>query len=191
MRRVGLTALAVALLATACIGSVDRSDFEAEIDSRGGGFSQDLVIDSVAAVALHLGVADFEVTSMAVNPKSGTVNMVVRDPGAPSNLDTFTLTNGSIRSVEPVRLNAADNVDVAAFVITEVTLDQLDAMSDVALAEFDVAGDYITGMRIDSIPSIEPDVASQIQISFSLESPRSSATAEFTAAGELVEVRAQ
>ena len=191
MRRIGPAVVAVICLATGCIGSVDRSDFEAEVNARGGGFDQALVIESVDAVAGELGTSDFEITLMVVTSRSGTVSMIVRDPGNPANLDTFSLTNGSISSVEPVRLSAADDIDVASLPIAGLALDRLDAMSQIALSEYDVAGDYITGVSVDVVPSGQPDTPGQLRILFSLESPRSSATAEFTAAGELVEVRVQ
>lgn len=189
MRRVALL-LVGALLVTGCVGTVDRAEFEAEIQARGGGVDQDLVIDAVDGVAARVGTAEFEVTTLTAVPLSTVVSLEVRDPRAPDQLDGYTFSNGDLVSVEPVQVRADDRLDARSMPVGSFALDDLEAMADEALAAFATDGGYVEMIILAVAPApegAEPTGA----VLFQLESPRSSATATFTPDGELVAVEAQ
>lgn len=183
-------ALALALVATGCVGTISRSEFEEEIQSRGGGFTQDTVIEAVDAIGERVGTHDFEVLSFNLSPQYATVTTEVRDPSNPGNVDTYSLSGGSIDSIEPEQVSASDNLDADSFVVTSIALDDLDAMADAALAEYDAADGYITSMSFIGFND-GPEGAVVPVVQFSLESSRSSATARFAADGSPIEFQLQ
>lgn len=163
-----------------CVGTTDREEFDEIIQERGGGFTSELPLDAVAAVASDLGVEDIAVRSISITPPSEMVVMEVRDPSVPANLDRYVVRRGEVDEVEPVRLSATDDLDATTFLASEVALDRIEEMVDSALARFDPAG-YVTSMSVGG-------TSGSLTIHMSLESPRATATATFTGAGELVEV---
>lgn len=182
-------ALAVgAVVAEGCIGTTDRSDFNREVQARGGGLTSELPTSAVDAVAAALGVIDFEVRTLTVTPLDGTVVLDVRDPFAPENLDRYVVRRGSVWQVEPIRLTADDVLDTQTFPVSGVALDRVEAMVDMALAEFASDG-YVTSMTvIRDAGGTADDTAEDIVISLALESPRAAGTARFSGDGELLEV---
>jgi hypothetical protein len=179
--RAALAALAVTL-AGGCIGAVDRDDFDRVIQERGGGFTSDLPLDAVEAVAGELDVEDFDVRSMSFTASTETVVLEVRDPAAPENLDQYVVRQGDVDTVEPLRLSASDDLDQQTFPVSSVALDRIESMVDVALDGFDARGGYVSSASVGLIG--DGDVTFQL----SLESPRATAVARFTGGGELVEV---
>ena len=189
MRRIAVLVVGALLLA-GCVGTVDRSDFEAEIQARGGGFDQAMVIDAVDGVAARVGTDEFEITRLTANPMAGLVTMQVRDPRAPDQLDDYTFRRGSLESVDPVQVSAADDLDADAFPIAGFALDRLDDMVDDALDAYDTDGGYVDGVSLVRVGTTEAGQgvgAVQLQ----LESPRSSAVARFTPGGELISLERQ
>jgi len=162
------------------VGTTDRDEFNEIIQERGGGVTADLPLDAVAAIGDELGVEDFEMRSMTVSPPNQLVVVDVRDPAVPANLDTYTVRRGSVESVEPVRLSASENLDATTFPASGVAFDRLDEMADTAVAGFDANG-YVTSISVTGGGETPT-------ILLSLESPRASGNATFTAAGDLVEV---
>lgn len=184
MRRAVLVLVAVLLLA-GCVGTVDRDEFEAEIQARGGGFDQDLVIDAVDDVAGRVGTEDFEITGLTAVPLSGVVTVQVRDPRAPGQLDDYTFRGGSLVSTDPVQVSATDDLDARAVPITDFALDDLNAMVDRALVEFAADGGHVDTVAFTVTP-VPEGAEPQGTVHLRLESPRSSALATFTAAGQPV-----
>jgi hypothetical protein len=173
-----------AVVAAGCIGTTDRTDFNREIQARGGGLTSELPTSAVDAVEASLGVIDFEVRTLTVTPLDGTVVLEVRAPAAPENLDRYVVRRGSVSQVEPIRLAADDVLDTQTFPVSGVALDQVEAMVDTALAEF-VSDGYVTSMTVTR--TID-DTADDIVVMLALESPRAAGTARFTGDGELIEV---
>lgn len=181
--------LAAAGLATAgCVGAVDRSDFEAEIEARGGGFDQSLVIDALDRVAEEVGSDDFDIASLTVSPLGATMSVRVRDPRAPQQLDDYAFRGDELTDVRPVRVSAGDDLDATTVPIGDFAVDRLNAMVDDALDAYDTSGGFATTVRL------APDLAGGVGgrptgvVSVDLESPRSAATATFTADGDLLEL---
>ena len=167
-----------------CIGTTDRSDFNEEIQARGGGLTSDLPSSAVDAVAASLRVDDFAVRMLTVTPLDGTVVLDVRDPAVPENLDRYVVHRGSVWQVEPIRLTAGDDLDIQTFRVSDVALDQVEVMVDTALAGFAADG-YVTSLTIYRRAD---DTAGDIVITLALESPRAAGTALFTGDGDLIEV---
>ena len=167
-----------------CVGTTDRSDFNREIQVRGGGLTAELPSSAVDVVAASLEVDDFEVRTLTVTPLDGTVVLDVRDPAAPENLDRYVVHRGSVRQVEPIRLTSADDLHTQTFPVSGVALDQVEAMVDAALAEFAADG-YVTSLTVYRSADA---IAGNIVITLALESPRAAGTALFTGDGDLIEV---
>jgi hypothetical protein len=175
-------AAVLAVAAGGCIGTTSRDHFEQIINDRGGGFTSELATDAVDAVAERLGVDDFRIRHMSLYPPGEQVVMEVRDPQVPGNLDTYTVRKGKIDEVEPVRLSSSDDLGRDTFPVSSLALDQVEEMVDAALADFDARNGYATSMSVGLQGEGKP------VFSLSMESERASATAELTAAGELIEV---
>ena len=175
-------AAVVAVGAAGCIGTIDRGDFDREIQERGGGFTSELPLAAVEAVADELGTQDVALRSLSVTPSSETVTMEVRDPAVPDNLDQYVVHGGEVDSVAPIRLSATDDLDAETFPASGLAFDRIEPMVDAALAEFDPGTGYVTSLIATQRG------AGEAVFLLGLESPRASATATFSAAGELLEV---
>ncbi|HEY8545722.1 MAG TPA: hypothetical protein VIL36_11765 [Acidimicrobiales bacterium] len=173
-------ACGVALVVGGCVGTIDREDFNRTIQQRGGGVTPELPQNAVDAIADRLGVEDFAFRSLTINPPNELVVVDVRDPVTPVNLDTYTVRRGTVERVVPVRLSAEVDLDAETILVSTVAFDRLDEMADAAIAEFDRDG-YVTSISATALDETAT-------ISMSLESDRASATARFTAAGDLIEV---
>jgi hypothetical protein len=171
------------LVATSCVGTISREDFNAKIQSRGGGLDQQLALDAVAAVGDRVGTHDFEITSMRVTPNSAVVTMQVRDPHHPGNLDDYTFRSGELDDPKAVQLSATDDIDSKAFPVQSVALNKLNGMVDTALKRYATEGGYVTSMSI--VASFESGVVTP-KITLGLESPRSKANATFDAHGNFL-----
>lgn len=167
--------------AAGCIGTTDRDDFNRIIQDRGGGFTSDLPLDAVDAIAAEVGEDDFELRTISVTPSSETVVLEVRDPAVPENLDRYVVRRGDVDTVEPIRLSASDDLDQQTFPVSSLALDRVEQMADAALADFDRDG-YVTSLSASQVSEGE------ITFRLALESARSTASATFTAEGELIEV---
>lgn len=177
-----LVALAVVGVVGGCVGDTDREQFEGVIRERGGGFVSGLPQGAVDAVAAEVGTGDFAIRRLSIDAANETVILDVRDPQTPENLDKYVVRGGEIDTIEPIRLSASDDLDRDTFGVSQLALDRIESMVDTALDEFDPNGGYVTAINV-SQPS-----EGNIVFDLSLESERASATAEFTGAGELVEV---
>ena len=167
------------LVATACdLGTITRQDLEAKIQSRGGGFDQQLALDAAGTVGERVGTPDFEITSMNITPIPPTVTMRVRDPHDPNNLDEYTYRSGKLDDPKPVQLSATDNLGTQAFRVQSVALNKLNRVVDVALEKYASEGGYVTGVSIAGGKT--PKIIVQ------LKSLRSTATATFDADGNLL-----
>lgn len=185
-------AMAAALLLSSCIGTTSRASFDEEIQARGGGFDQDSVLEVVEDLERRLGTTDLRVRSFSISPASGFVVLEVRDPDAPRNLDRFVYENGDMLSTEPIQLSASEDLDVQTFPLSAFALDRLEEMVEAALVDYDTEGSYVDGLRLDRRERSEDEGGGIEHLVFiTLESPRSSAQASFTADGELISVELQ
>jgi hypothetical protein len=188
-RRIALVvAAAAAVAASGCVGATERDDFESEVESRGGGFSEDIVSDAVEGIADEVGTAAFELTHLTVSPLTPVVSAQVRDPRAPDQLDDYTFRGDDLVDVAPVRVAAGTDIDAETLPIAAFAVEQLDEVVDVALDEFGAADGYATSVQLSVEPSAGGTGEPHGAIVVSVESPRAAATVRFTADGELVGV---
>ncbi len=173
-------AIAVALSATACIGAVDRAEFDADMRARGGGMTTAVVRDAMAALTLTYGVSELQVTSVDVGPVEA-LDVTVRNPARPDQLDRYTFDGQWLSEPTPVLVSARDDLDAQAFVVGDVpALGSVESLVDEALASTAFDGGQVTGISVNRTEAIRPTVM--------VESPRSRALVVFDADGAVAEV---
>ena len=187
-RRAALGAVALVVTCAGCVGATDREDFETEVESRGGGFSQEIVADAVEGIADEVGTDDFEITQLVVSPLTPVVSAQVRDPRAPDQLDDYVFRGDELVDVTPVRLTDGTDLDSEALPIATFAIDRLDEVVDIALDEFGATDGYATSVQLSVSPRSDVPGPPLAQVVVSVESPRAAATVRFTADGELVGV---
>ena len=171
----------VAGLAGACVGSVDREEFEREIQERGGGISQDLPIEAVAALENELDVDEVEVRSMTVSNEH--VVLVARSPEFPDEFDSFNYrADGFTGDPEPSQ-TAIDDPEQQVYDPRDIELDQLDDMVDQAIDEADLRG-YAQTVTITRPQPGEPPV-----IDVSVTNERGSVSVRFGPDGGLIGIQ--
>ena len=177
-----MVAAALALLASACVGVIDREDFDALVDERGGGVSSDLAVDAIAAVADRTGVDDLEMTSMSINPGGRTVVLTVRDPVERRNLDRWLYRGrGGLGDPEPVQVSADDDLDAQTFRASDVpALSRSEELADAAFAALD-----LESASVESI--VATVVQGEVNLILSVESPRARGNVRFAGDGTLIE----
>lgn len=180
---VAALACAVALLAAGCVGVIDREDFDDIVESRGGGVSNDLVLDAVAKVSERVGTGDLELTMLTITPGSRIVGLTVRDPVRRQNLDRYTYSGrDGIRDVAPVRVSEHDDLDAQSFAVSAVpALDDIETLADAALEALELTGEgHVVTISVMV-------VAGTLRVTVNVESDRSGGYVVFDAAGEVQE----
>lgn len=169
---------------TACVGVTDRDDFDALVDQRGGGLSDDLLPAALEAVADRLGAeaGSLGLLQVSVSPGDRSVVLTVRDPGAPGNVDRYVYrARDGLDAPEPVQVSVADDLDAQTFLVADTpALALVEEMADAAFAELGFDG-----------PHVESVTASRstgdVRVQMAIESDRARGQASFTADGALVE----
>jgi len=154
--RAGLGALAIVAVATGCIGSTTRASFDDEVHRRGGGLSQDLVHDAVAAVgrAQHAGPADqVRLVSVTVQPARVAVDAQV--PRTTDDVDAYTFGSSGmyggkgLGGPQPVHRSSTDQpLESSTFDVTDAGVGRFDRMVDRAIDAAHLPGGYATGATI-------------------------------------------
>ena len=193
--RLGLLAVAIAIVAGACVGSVERGEFERIVRERGGGLSQDLVIDAVAALEDELGVDALMALSLVATNEVVTLEVV--SPEFPDEIDLYTYRGGDLDGPEPVRSapgvslpdlelqDPTESVGAAGgtFVLDDVALDQLDVMVDLAIEDAGLRDGYAQNLTITAVGG------EGIHIRVQVTNDRRDVTAIFGPGGRLLEVQ--
>lgn len=179
-----VAAAIVPVVATGCIGAIDRADFNEEVRARGGGIATTWVDESLAAAATALAVddpADLAFLTLSISGTTRTVNIVARRGDRPDFVDSVTVNEGDVTSVAPIR--DADRLSLEANTIrlTEVPIDQLEDLVDAALEGFGEPGAFVTSIDVTSTNGTPT-------ITLQLESPRRTGSAVFDGDGNLLEV---
>jgi len=184
MNRMGrlLVAAALVLLTAACVGSVDREEFEAEIRERGGGISQGLPIEAVAALEHELGVDELVVLSMTISNEH--VVAQVQSPEFPDEFDSYTYRGDEVSEPDPVsNPGGGESPEDAAFNPRDIELDQLDDMVDQAIEEADLRDGYAETVTISQAGRQAP------VITVSVTNERQTASVQFGPDGSLIGVQ--
>lgn len=177
-----MTALALAALLglPACIGATDRSDFEAEIERRGGGVTSELAAEPLGLLREELGVDDPELLALSISPLTRTVVLQVRDPALRRHVDRYVARGGSLDDPEPVQISASDDLDARTFRPSQLpALGDLEGLADQAIAALQFEDAYVDSIEVglrNGAPVLTVHVSS----------PRSVGTAVFDGAGTLL-----
>lgn len=173
----------------ACVGSIDRDDFDDEVRSRGGGLDGSLVSDGVDAVAGDLGVDGIEVWSVAVLP--GSVTLQVRLPAQPDALDSYRYgTSGQyggrgLSEPQPLSTNSAfGDMETRVFDPTAVGLDRLDEMVAEAIGAAGLDGGWASGATTTRGAAPGADVVTAVTVT----DERRTVVVTFGSDGTLLEV---
>lgn len=180
------TAVALAALGVlaGCVGVTSRSEFDEEVRARGGGLSAEFVADSLAVVA-HAAdsptVADTELLRLSIDPGSRSVSAQVRNAAQPDFVDSVNVSDGELVSTAPLQDTDELPLDELTFRSGEVALDEIESMTDQALAEFGQPDGYVDRVSVGL-------VAGELVIELDLSSARRTGTATFDADGTLIAV---
>lgn len=177
-----IAVLALLPICTACLGAQSRSDFVDLVHERGGGVSASVVDDVRASLLERVGTDDPDVRDVVFDFGSSTAVVEVRNPVRPGELDRYSFRFGDVVSIDPVRLDADEDLDATTVPFSATGFEHVERVADVALARWDTTDGYVASVNVT--PRFDPLVM-RVQ----LESPRASASADFTTGGELLELR--
>lgn len=178
--RIALAGLAMLVL-SACVGATTRAEFEEEIRRRGGGLTTDFVTESLDVVAVEVGASSWtELDVLALNAKPGnrTLATNVRREDRRDFVDTISVANGEITNVTPVQDAGDLPLDDLEIPLDSVALDQIEQLSDEALAVFGQEDGFV-----DAIGVVR--AGDDVTIRIDVESARETATVVFSADGTL------
>lgn len=178
-RRRLLAVIGAALVLTAC-GGTSRTDFEEEIQSRGGGLGSTLALEALDALEIELG----EVPPLrSFTMTNGQVTMEVLVPGTNDQVDSYRYGTsglyggGGLSDPTPVAgVGEAPALRRSLFRAERVAFDDFDQVVDTAIEEADLEGGYAQTLRVDR--STE-----RARITVNVTSPRESVQAPFRADG--------
>ncbi|MEV0767314.1 hypothetical protein [Nocardia salmonicida] len=191
---------------SACVGAVDRADFEDQLRSRGGGLVSALPQDAIAALTQRTGVTDVEANLIILTPpnstqfrltlddqpaqitrfmaddavlaaRAPTVRLRVRPPDRSRQLDDYSFTLGELSAPRPVRVSAFDDLDGEDFTVSEVPgLSRVEEIVDTALARSELPDGQVTVIVVSRF-------GREIRIVANVLSPRSELVVEFDRTG--------
>lgn len=167
--------IGAAVLLVAC-GGTSRTDFEEEIQSRGGGLGSALALEALDALEAELG----EVPPLrSLTMTNGQVTMEVLIPGTNDQVDSYRYGTsglyggGGLSEPTPVAgVGEAQALRRSLFRTERVAFDDLDQIVDTAIEAADLDGGYAQTLRVDrptERPRITVNVASSresVQIQF-------------------------
>jgi hypothetical protein len=183
---------AAALILVSCAGTVSRQEFHDAVRARGGGLSEDLIVDAVAAVGDDQGTDLVQIRSVSVAP--GRVALEVRPYDGPDDdalvaygfgrSASFDDRAGGLFGPTPVERSSTEPPVVpSTFTLEQAGVDRFDRVVGAAIEEAGLAGGYAVGAEIRRpVPSAEPQIEVQVT------SSRGTARVTFAADGTLVGV---
>lgn len=144
--------IGAALLVAAC-GGTSRTDFDEEIQSRGGGLGSALALEALDALEAELG----EVPALrSLTMTNGQVAMEVLIPGTNDQVDTYRYGTsglyggGGLSEPTPVAgVGGAQALRQTLFRPQRVAFEDLDRVVDTAIDEADLEGGYAQSLRVD------------------------------------------
>jgi len=178
-RRRLLAVIGAALVLTTC-GGTSRTDFEEEIQSRGGGLGSTLALEALDALEIELG----EVPPLrSFTMTNGQVTMEVLVPGTNDQVDSYRYGTsglyggGGLSGPTPVAgVGGAAALRRSLFRPQRVAFDDLDEVVDTAIEEADLQGGYAQTVRVDRSTN-------RPIISVNVTSPRETVQVRFRADG--------
>lgn len=174
----------LALAASGCIGATDRADFDAEVRARGGGVTNDWVADAIGEVATSVGASatdPLSVLAITVSPLARTVTVIARRNDRPEFVDTVVVRDGDVVATTPMRDADAMPLDELTVPVSELPIEDVEELSDRALAEFGESDGFVSSIRF---AIVDDDRVIQVDV----ESARRTATVEFDGDGNVIGV---
>ena len=174
-----LVALALAFALPACIGAVDRADFNEELRARGGGLTASFVLRGIDAVEDELGSDALQFTRISIDGDEPTALFYVRNPRAPHELDTWLWNGTSLAEPSPVQLSASTDLDEQSFTAAEVpALERLDVVIATTMRALELEEGWVTEIEVATGEH-------GVRVSVDAESARARGEARFLPGGEL------
>lgn len=136
-------ALALTVLAVGCVGSVSRDTFDEEVQSRGGGLSQALVLEGVGAIEDELGRPP---TLDAITAFREHVVVAVISPEFPDEIDRYVYRRGDLDGPDAVAETGSE--PPRGFAPEDVALGRLDRLVDRAIETAGVRGGWADSMSV-------------------------------------------
>jgi hypothetical protein len=181
-RRTGAVALAsVVLVATGCVGSIDRSEFDEIVRERGGGLSGDLVVAALAAIEARNDTSSLDVLQISFT--SSTVAASVRSASFPDEVDGWTFTLGQDLNGPSPQPDIDPGAAVATFSDADVDVDTIEAAIDQAVAQTQVRGAWAESAFLRGTGG------GSFELQVSITNDRSDETWVFDGDGNLKETR--
>jgi hypothetical protein len=169
----------VASIATGCVGAIERDEFDAMIQERGGGISGDLAARAVSSVAAATDTTVDEIRLASLNLTVASVSMSVRPPDFPNESDTWTVSlSGDRYGPFPDSDSAPDRAFSFGGALVDAAL--VEALVDDALERTTVRSAWVSGVTFDAAA---PDT---MMISVTVTNERSTETFDYAADGTLV-----
>jgi hypothetical protein len=185
-RRFGSRALLIAITlasTSGCIGAMDRPEFDAEVQRRGGGIADEWIIDGLSAVAAEVDAGDLaglSVMTMTITPPNRSLVVQARRGDRPDFVDTVTVIEGEVVGVTPVQDADELPLDDLTIAVTDLPVDGWDDLGDRALAELDFDDGYVDHISLSVVEG-------EHQLAVFVDSPRETGWVTFDAAGRLLE----
>jgi hypothetical protein len=177
--RVGVLALGVALLASAC-GGISTTELDEEAQARGGGLGETLPLRALERLEEELGEVP-RFTGATLSRESISITVLV--PGSDDELDGYIFqANGDLIGPDPVNgAGTPDEIAAQLMEVDDIAFDELDEIVDEALAHTDFEGGYARTVGIFRVPGDDP------VINVSITSPRRDGEVRYRADGTRIE----
>jgi hypothetical protein len=144
--RWSITPVVIAVLASGCLGSIDRDQFADEYQRRGGGLSGDRVVEVAASIERRVAPADLIVRS--VNLTHLSVVFTVSTSDHPRETDTWTWTPRALRDPNPSRtLSDADDLR-RSIRVESLDAEIIERAIDTAVVRSDLRGAYASSAML-------------------------------------------
>lgn len=139
-----LVGLAMPLLVSGCVGSIDREAFDAEIRARGGGIDADRLLDALDDVTAR---ADGEVLIREATVTVLSVTVAVSPVSHPEEVDLWFVGSG-LRGPDPTSNLDPDELD-AWFTADTVDPPRVEEAIDAALERSELRDPWASSLTLD------------------------------------------
>lgn len=169
-RPLALLGLALASSGCVAIGGVSASEFRQEMQHRGGGLSQELVVEAVDAVGrdMDVPVGDLQLECIEVRPGQVDIQVVPPDEDDPETVVEYVYGAGILadEGLDDALWWTTEQPDVPketrTFSVADARLEQLDALVDRALDQSGLDGGWVHQLEITRSEPSGPVVVAKV-----------------------------
>jgi hypothetical protein len=162
---------------------MDRPEFDAEVQRRGGGVTNGWILDGLSSVADEVGAGGVEglsVMTMTITPTNRSLVVQARRGDRPDFVDTVTVIQGDVVAVTPVQDADELPLDEITIPLTDLPFDGWDELADRALAELGFEGGYVNHISLSVVQG-------EHRLGVFVDSPRETGRVTFDVEGRLLE----